>query len=272
LDVEYAEYKDIIVSVESGICFATFNRPEKMNALSSNLKSELGRVFDLVERDQDIKGLILTGSGKAFVAGADLAEVDKIVAIPDINESNRLLENMKSEAQKLFQRAYTLPKPVIAAVNGYALGGGAELAMACDIRIASENAKFGLPEVKMGLTPGFGGTQRLARLVGIGAALDIILTGRKVHALEAKEIGLVVSVTTSEDLITVATEKMNSIIDGGPLAIKYCKMAINSGIEMSLQGGLDYELLLSGLAEQSSDAKEGVKAFNEKRKPEFKNR
>jgi enoyl-CoA hydratase len=266
------EYKDLSVSVESGVCVAVFNRPEKMNALSFNVKAELGRVFDYAESAREVKGLILTGNGKAFASGADLAEVEKIVTIPDEEEAYRLLEKMKSDAQKLFQRAYTMPKPIIAAVNGYALGGGAELAMACDIRIASEAAKFGLPEVKLGLTPGFGGTQRLARLIGVGAALDIILTGRRVDAAEAKELGLVSAVTTPEGLLAAAREKMAAIVTGGPLAIKYCKMAVNNGIEMSLHGGLEYELFLSGLAERSYDAKEGVKAFNEKRKPVFENR
>jgi enoyl-CoA hydratase len=213
------EYKDILVSVESGICVAVFNRPEKMNALSANMKSELGRVFDYVESAQEIRGLIITGNGKAFASGADLAEVEAIVTIPDENEAYRLLEKMKSDAQKLFQRAYTIPKPIIAAVNGYALGGGAELAMACDIRIASDNAKFGLPEVKLGLTPGFGGTQRLARLVGVGAALDIILTGRRVDAAEAKELGLVNVVTTRDALLAAAMNKMAAVTTGGPLAI-----------------------------------------------------
>ena len=261
-------YQDILYEEKDRIAVITFNRPNKLNALSENMKREIDDALKKAVASENIAGIIFTGAGKAFVSGADLAEVNSLNG----DERYNALEKMKNETQRLFDSIYYLEKPVIAAVNGYALGGGAELALACDIRVAGKNAKFGLPEVKLGLAAAFGGTQRLPRTIGIAMAKELCLTGRAVEADEAKEIGLVNRVVEQEELMSAAFALMESIVVNAPLAIKYNKLAINRGMEMTLNDALEYERFISGLLEHTEDAREGVAAFNEKRKPLFKNR
>uniref|UniRef100_A0A7C3M9N0 Enoyl-CoA hydratase/isomerase family protein n=1 Tax=Archaeoglobus fulgidus TaxID=2234 RepID=A0A7C3M9N0_ARCFL len=248
--------------IEGQIGIATLNRPEKLNALDTKTRMELRDVVE--EAEKSVRVLIITGSGKAFAAGADINELlerDPVKAL----EATKL-------GTELFLRIEELEIPVIAAINGYALGGGCELAMACDIRIASNMAKFGQPEINLAIIPGAGGTQRLPRLVGIGVAKKLVLTGEIIDAQTALKIGLVDEVVEHEKLMERSKEVAMKIVEKSPLAVKIAKKALNASLNMPLREGLKYEASLFSLLFSSEDAKEGMRAFLEKRKPEFKGR
>jgi enoyl-CoA hydratase len=254
-------YTTIKTSLENNIFTITINRPDKLNALNKTVFQELDDVMNTVEEDKNIKGVIITGEGpKAFVAGADIAEFLEIA-----NEDAAFLS---SNGQRIFFKIENCSKPVIAAVNGFALGGGCELAMACHFRIASQNAKFGQPEVNLGLIPGYGGTQRLSLLIGKGKAMELILTGNMIGAEEAKELGLVNHVTTSEELLNKTRNILEGILSKSPVAVAKSIAAINA-FDHS-KSGFDNEVKLFGEAFSSEDKKEGAAAFLEKRKPVFK--
>lgn len=259
------EFKNLILKEKEGILTVTFNRPKALNALSNDTLKELEQVIEYISMNDSISGVILTGGdGKAFVAGADIVQMQ-----PYKSEEGR---DYAGFAQNIFNKLESMEKPVIAAVNGYALGGGCELAMACDIRIASEKAVLGQPEVNLGVIPCFGGTQRLTRLVGTGIAKELIYTGNFLKADEAKEIGLVNKVVSHEQLLEKAEEMMKLIISKAPIAIKYAKLAINRGIEMDLYNGLELEKDVAALCFATDDKDEGMNAFIEKRKPLFQNK
>jgi enoyl-CoA hydratase len=256
-------YRNIITRKNEGIGWVIMNRPDKLNALNRETIQELHEAFKEMDKDEEVKAVILTGSGeKAFVAGADIGELAELDLAGGMGYA--------AEGQKLTLFIENFRKPVIAAVNGYALGGGTEIALCCHIRIASENAKIGQPEVKLGLIPGFGGTQRLARLVGKGSAMELILSGKIIDAKEAQRIGLVNSVVPAGELSGTAEKLAKDIIANAPLALAYGIQAINEGLDRSLPGGLEAEAELFGKACQTEDSKEGTRAFLEKRKPDFK--
>lgn len=243
----------------------TINRPEKLNALNTFAKTELNNVFELIKNDSGIDVVILTGAGeKASVAGTDIKELSEL----DQEAGKQFALN----GQAVFNLIENLGKPVIAAVNGYALGGGCELALACHIRIASENAKFGQPEVNLAIIPGYGGTQRLARLVGKGKALEMILTGDQVDAHEAQRIGLVNKVVPHSELLPTCEAIAQRIISKGQVAVRLALKAVNMTQETNLTDGQELEASLFGLCCGSEDFKEGTAAFLEKRKPLFKNK
>lgn len=250
--------------LEGHVAVLTMNRPKALNALNDQTLDELDRLFTAIESDRDVWGVIITGEGRAFVAGADIAQMQKLGV-----EEGRLYSH---RAQTLFNKIESLEKPVIAAVNGFALGGGCELSMSCDIRIASEKAVFGQPEANLGLMPCFGGTQRLPRLVGAGIAKELIYTCRQVKAQEAKEIGLANKVVPAEDLMNEAREMMSVILSKSPIAIGYCKAAINRGADTDLRNGLEIERECWAVVFGTKDKEEGINAFLEKRTPVFPNR
>lgn len=257
-----SEYNNLLYETSEKICVVTINRPKALNALNAETIYELGRLFEELGKDNAVKAVILTGSGdKSFVAGADITEMQKMTAIEG--------RNWGKTAQAVFSKIENLPKLVIAAVNGYALGGGCEIAMACDIRIASEKAKFAQPEVSLGIPPGFGGTQRLPRLVGKGRAKEMLFTGDMIDAAEAYRIGLVNKVTTPEELLPKATEMALKILSRAPLAVQVCKDAVNTGLNVDLESGIAYEAEVFGLCFATQDQKEGMSAFMEKRKAVF---
>ncbi|MFP3156113.1 enoyl-CoA hydratase-related protein [Lachnospiraceae bacterium ZAX-1] len=248
--------------VRERIALLTINRPQVLNALNYETFRELNDVFDaLTTKGSSVRGLIITGAGRSFVAGADLSEIQD-----DFIEENRAYSQL---AQSTFNRLEALPIPTIAAVNGFALGGGCELSLVCDIRIAGEKAKFGMPEVNLGVIPCFGGTQRLPRTVGAGIAKELIFTGRNVKADEALEIGLVNRVVPQEALLDTAVELMELIVSKSHTAVKFAKTAIDQGRDIPLQNGLELEKDLSAICYGLPDKKEGVKAFIEKRSPSF---
>ena len=255
----------LLVENRDGIAHVTINRPEKLNALNDEVIAALGAAVERIDRDETVRGVILTGAGpKAFVAGADIGE---------LNQQGPFDGKRRAMAgQEIFSRLERLGKPVIAAVNGFALGGGCELAMACHIRIASENAKFGQPEVKLGIGPGYGGSVRLPRLVGRGRALELLLTAQMIDAAEAWRIGLVNRVVPQEQLMTEATRTMTTIIENGPLAVRLCIESVLAGADMSEEDHLLLEANHFGLLASSADMREGMTAFLEKRKPLFKGR
>lgn len=259
------DYQDILYEVRDSIAFITINRPKVLNALRMNTKHELEDAIDTIGKDDSILGVIITGVGRAFIAGSDISEIN-------VNAKGEETVEMSSKAHLLFNKFEALGKPIIAAVNGYAMGGGTELALACDIRIASSKAVFGLPEVDLGVAPCYGGTQRLPRLVGTGIAKEILYTARKVYAEEAKAIGLVNKVVEHAELMNEAEAMMKQIIKNAPIAVKYCKFMVNKGIEMTLIDGLKYEAEVAGILVETEDAKEGVNAFFEKRPPVFQNK
>ena len=253
----------LLFELSDGIARITINRPDKLNALNATVLSELGDAITRVETDDAVRGVILTGAGsKAFVAGADITELAK--QNPIEGKARSLL------GQQVFRRLERCGKPVIAAVNGFALGGGCELAMACHIRIASEQARFGQPEVKLGIGPGYGGTARLPRLVGRGRALELLLTGAMIDAAEAYRIGLVNRVVPADKLMEEAQTMLRGILENGPLAIQACLEAVDAGMETSLDQALLLEANHFGLLSSTADMQEGTAAFVEKRKPAFK--
>lgn len=245
-----------------GLALVTVNRPEKLNALNWAVISELGEAFRMAREDVSVKALILTGAGeKAFVAGADIGELAALDAIE--------AERLSRRGQEIFRALETLRKPSVAAVNGYALGGGLELAMCCTIRIASPNAKLGQPEVKLGIVPGYGATQRLPRLIGRGRALELLLSGEPVDAVEAHRIGLVNALAPREELIATAKSWALKVIANGPLAVALTMESVDTGLDGGLQAGLRFESMAFGLTAASGDRREGTAAFLEKRKAIF---
>jgi enoyl-CoA hydratase len=246
-----------------GIARLTVNRPDKLNALNAIVINELGDAVTRIETDAAVRGVIVTGAGnKAFVAGADINELTEQGVTGGRNRA--LL------GQQVFRRLERCGKPVLAAVNGFALGGGCELAMACHLRIASENAKFGQPEVKLGIAPGYGGTVRLPRIVGKARALELLLTGEMIDAEEARRIGLVNRVVPAERLLPESEGLLRSILANGPLAVRACLEAVDAGMDMSLDQALLLEAGYFGVLSATEDMREGTKAFLEKRKPAFK--
>lgn len=256
------ELSNVLFSVEDHIGLITMNRPSALNALNNDTLRELNAVLDVIRDDTTIHGVIITGAGKAFVAGADIAQM--------VNNDSETARAYMEFAQETFNRIELMGKPFIAAVNGFALGGGCELAMVCDIRFASDKAVFGQPEVNLGLIPGFGGTQRLPRLVGAGIAKELIFTGRTVKADEAKAIGLVNQLTTAEDLLPEAKKMMATIIAKSGIAIRYAKIAINRGMDCDIYKALELEKDLIALCFSTEDQKEGCRAFLEKRPAQFR--
>jgi enoyl-CoA hydratase len=256
-------YTTILTSLENGMFLITINRPDKMNALNKDVINDLGTAFNEVYNNEEIKAVIITGAGaKAFVAGADIAEFTQLDVAGAIAVAQKA-------GDTVLNRIENCPKPVIAAVNGFALGGGCELAMACHIRLASDNAKFGQPEVNLGIIPGYGGTQRLTRLVGKGKAMELILTTDMVGAEEAKTLGLVNHVTTGEDLLPKAKEMLAKILSKPPLAVAKSIACVNDAAACH-PNGFENEIARFGECFATEDMKEGVSAFLEKRKATFK--
>ena len=256
---------NVLYRKQGAIAYVTVNRPNVLNALNAATWAALEAAFKNAQNDSDVRGVILTGAGdKAFIAGADIGELAQATAI-DAERSSR-------SGQQILDLIEHLGKPVIAAINGFALGGGCETAMACTIRIAVEHAKFGQPEVKLGLLPGGGGTQRLPRLVGKGRALQLILSGGLISAQEAYRIGLVNEVVPAADLIARAESILNEVAANAPIAVKYALDAVNNGMETSQNEGLALEASYFGLCAGTEDKKEGTSAFLEKRAPHFAGR
>ena len=255
-------YETLLYEKRNGIGYVTINRPEKLNALNHKVMAELSICFEDIYGDHEVRAVILSGAGeKSFVAGADVNEL----AVQDPVQGRQT----STRGQRTLDFIEDLGKPVIAAVNGYALGGGCELAMACTLRIASENARFGQPEVKLGIIPGYAGTQRLPRLVGKGRAMELILTGEPISAQEAYRIGLVNQVVAAKDLMAAAEALAHKIMTNGRLAVKFSMEAVNHGMEMTQEEGQFLEATLFGLCCTTADMKEGTRAFLEKRPPTF---
>ena len=258
-------YKYLLLEKEDGIGILYINRPEAMNALNTGVLEEIIEAAGEISRDDEIQVLIITGAGdKSFVAGADIKEMHGLTAVEG--------REFGYIGQAAFRAIEKLEKPVIAAVNGFALGGGCELAMAADIRLASEKAKFGQPEVGLGITPGFGGTQRLPRLVGEGRAMELILTANTINAEEAYRIGLVNHIYPAENLLDEARKMARKIMSNAPLAVKYSKSAINKGLQTDIDTGMAIEADLFGICFSTEDQKAGMGAFLNKEKASFKAR
>lgn len=255
-------FTNLLVDVADGTAVVTINRPAALNALSMDVIKELDTAFAELKQNEAVACVILTGSGaKAFVAGADIAAMQSMDAVTAVHFA-RL-------GHSLLNLIENFPKPVIAAVNGFALGGGCELAMACDVRIVAENARFGQPEVNLGVIPGFGGTLRLARLVGKGRAKELIFTGDMIDAQEAYRIGLANKVVAADELLATAHAMAAKIASKGPIAVRFAKEAVDNGLEMDLDRGGRFEADLFGLCFATADQKEGMQAFLEKRPAKF---
>ncbi|HZD50800.1 MAG TPA: enoyl-CoA hydratase-related protein [Silvibacterium sp.] len=253
-------YENILVDVRDGVAVVTLNRPKVLNALNAALFAELESAIDEIAADLAVRAVILTGAGeKAFAAGADIQELAQVSAIEG--------QQLALRGQRLFSKIETLRVPVIAAINGFALGGGCELALVCTIRIASETAKLGQPEVKLGIIPGYGGSQRLPRLVGKGAGLKLILTGEMITAAEALRIGLVEEVVPADQLMARAEQVAKAIAAQAPLAVAKCLEAVHAGYDLPLGEALALEAALFGLCCGTTDKAEGTRAFLEKRVP-----
>jgi enoyl-CoA hydratase len=258
-----ADYENLQVEKQDGIATLSVNRPDKLNALNEQTIRELADAVRALREDDQVRGVIVTGVGqKAFVAGADIAELSRMGPVDGV-EVSRL-------GQRVFREIELSRKPIIAAVNGFALGGGCELTLACHLRIASENAKFGLPEVKLGIIPGYGGTLRLPRIVGKGRALELMLTGEMIDAQEAHRIGLVNRVVPQDQLLDETRKLMQIILRNGPIALGLAIECATRGMEMSIDDGLALESNLFGLLAATDDMREGMTAFLEKRKAEFR--
>lgn len=257
---------NVLLEKKGQIAVATINRPKALNALNSQVLEDIGELLDAVCADSEIRALVITGAGeKAFVAGADIAEMSTLNA----EEGTAF----GKKGNDVFRRLETLPIPTIAAVNGFALGGGCELSMSCDIRICADTAVFGQPEAGLGITPGFGGTQRLARLVGPGMAKQLIYTAKNIKADEALRIGLVNAVYPLEDLLPAAEKMATTIAKNAPIAVRACKKAINDGLQVDMDQAVVVEEKLFGQCFGTADQKEGMAAFLEKRKHEpYQNR
>ena len=256
-------YENIIFQVDAGIATITFNRPKALNAINSALLNEFSQALDEVAADENIRVLVLTGAGdKAFVAGADINQLAACNALT--------AKNFAAKGHSIIGKLQQLPIAVIAAVNGFALGGGTEIAIACDFIYASENAKFGQPEINLGLIPGFGGTQRLPRLIGPNKAKELVFTGKMISAAEAGQMGLVNKVVPQDQLMAEVIKTAREIASKGRLSLRTAKQAINYGLNADLATGIHIEIEGFGLCYGSSDAKEGTSAFLEKRKAAFK--
>lgn len=251
------------VDRDEELAIVVIDRQDKLNALNSGVLTQLGRAFDDLARDPELRGVIITGAGdKAFVAGADigvLREMDSLGAV-----------NISREGQQIFLMIERFSVPVMAAIGGFALGGGFELALACHLRIASENAKLGLPEVGLGIIPGYGGTIRLTRIVGVGRAVELTLTGAMIDAQEAYEMGLVTGVVPRESLLDEAKKRMRRVTKNGPIAVRMALESVYHALDTSMADALNFESTLFGVLASTEDMKEGMSAFVEKRKPEFK--
>src|SRR5437870_11173628 len=258
-------YKTLLLEITGGVALITINRPDKLNALHGQVVDELAHAAERVATEDAIQGAVLTGAGtKAFVAGADIADLAK--QGPFDGKARAL------RGKAMLRSLETCGKPLLAAINGYALGGGCELAMACHLRIASETARFGQPEVKLGIAPDYGGTQRLPRIVGKGNALYLILTGEMIDAAEAHRIGLVSQVVPAGELVAKAEQTLRGILAMGPLAVRLAIEAVDQGLEMTLAEGLLLEANHFGLLAATQDMREGLTAFLEKRPPRFRGR
>ncbi|MCK5913378.1 MAG: enoyl-CoA hydratase/isomerase family protein [Desulfuromusa sp.] len=255
-------YENLLIEADNGVATVTVSRPKAMNALNEQTLLELQAAFIDLSKDNSVQVIILTGQGeKAFVAGADIAAMQSLSAL-EARQFAKL-------GHQVMHHIEACPKPVIAAVNGFALGGGCELALGCDIRIVAENARFGQPEVNLGVIPGFGGTQRLARLIGKGRALELIFTGNMVDAAEAYRIGLANKVVPADQLLDTAKKMAATIISKGSYAVQLAKEAVRNGLELDLDRANQYEAELFGLCFATADQKEGMQAFLEKRQAEF---
>jgi enoyl-CoA hydratase len=256
--------ENVLIEKRGRVAIVTINRPDKLNALNIATRSDVLAAFDQLEKDEDVRVVVVTGAGeKAFIAGADINEFAGMTAIK---------QRAVMKGRRAFDAVEDFPKPVIAMINGFALGGGCELALACDIRIASTKAKLGQPEIKLGIIPGGGGTQRLTRLIGEGKSMELILTGDMISAEEAKQLGLVNHVFAPEELEAKTMELANRIAELSPVALAMAKASVKNAARMNLREGLDSEVDLFALCFSSDDKEEGVRAFIEKRKPEFKGR
>ena len=252
---------NVLLEKKGNIAVATINRPKALNALNSQVLEDLNELVDLVTADEEIRALVLTGAGeKAFVAGADIGEMSTLTKAEG--------EAFGKKGNDVFRALEVLPVPTIAAINGFALGGGCELSMSCDIRICADTAVFGQPEVGLGITPGFGGTQRLARLVSPGMAKQLIYTARNIKADEALRIGLVNAVYPAAELMAAAEKMADTIAKNAPIAVRACKKAINEGLDVDMDEALVIEEKLFGSCFETADQKEGMGAFLEKRKHE----
>lgn len=259
----YPVLETLLTEVADGVLLVTFNRPDVRNAINRQVQLDLRTVLDLAREDEGIGAVVLTGAGeKAFIAGADISQVAGYTKLTALD----------SDLQRLFDLVEDFPKPTIAAVNGYALGGGCEIAMACDIRIASETARFGLPETALSVLPGAGGTQRLGRLIGTGRAIELILTGRMIDAAEALRIGLVTSVTAPDELVATARQVAATILARGPLATRLAKLVVRAGMDADQRTGQVVERLAQAVLYESEDKLEGTQAFLGKRPPQFRGR
>jgi enoyl-CoA hydratase len=256
-------YENLLTENRDGVVWITINRPDKLNALNRTTLADLDTAIISASADEAVHAVVITGAGeKAFVAGADISELNTLGPVE--------AKEFALKGQAVFNRIERLTKPVIAGVNGFALGGGCELAMACHIRVASSNAVFGQPEVKLGLIPGYAGTQRLPRLVGKGRALEILLTGRNIKADEAEKIGLVNTVCQPGELVETVSGFLEQILANGPLAVAHCIEAVNHGLEMPFDDGCMLEATLFGVGAASDQMREGTSAFLEKRKAVFR--
>jgi enoyl-CoA hydratase len=257
--------ENVKTNLRDGLLIVTIDRPKVLNALNAQTMEEIYEAFEAARDDESVKAVIVTGAGeKAFVAGADINELAQKTPVTGKETSER--------GQGVLSFIERFPKPVIAAINGFALGGGCELALACHVRIASEKAQIGLPEVTLGIIPGYGGTQRMARLLGKGKALELICTGDRISAAEAEKIGLVNKVVPADQLMSVAEQMARTMMSRGPLAVRAAIEAVVRGSEMPFEEGQFLEAALFGLLCASEDTKEGMKAFLEKRPPNFKGR
>lgn len=257
------EYKKLIIEHKGNICIIKINNPELLNALNSVILTELDDIISTLYTNKEVRVVVITGEGRAFVAGADISQMSTMNALEG--------KNFGELGASVFRKIELLNKPVIAAVNGFALGGGCELAMSCDIRLASTKAKFGQPEVGLGITPGFSGTQRLPRLVGLSKAKELIYTADVIDANEALKIGLVNNIYEPEELMNETLKMAEKIASKAPIAVRNSKESINKGIQTDIDSAIAIESNLFGLCFASKDQKEGMKAFLEKRKFEFKN-
>lgn len=258
------KYENVVLDKQNHIATLSFNRPSVLNALNSDVLKEFNQVLDEIKNDEEIYVLIITGYGKAFIAGADISEM-----------KDKTPEQARKFAElglSVFRKMELMEKPIIAAINGFALGGGCELAMSCDIRIASEKAKFGQPEVGLGIIPGFAGTQRLSRLVGIAKAKELIFTGDIIDAVEAEKLRLVNKIVPHDELMVESLTLAEKIVSKAQAAIRYSKTAINRGVESDIETGMLIEKDLFGLCFSTKDQKEGMEAFLEKRKANFINK
>lgn len=259
------ERKEVLYSVDEGIGRIVINRPEKKNTLNIRARKRLIEILDEVARDETVQILVITGSGEeAFISGGDLSELKDFTAV-------EMFKYIETYGQRLYRKFEKLPVPTIALVKGYCLGGGCELAMACDLRIATPGAKFGLPELRYGIIPGGGGTQRLGKLVGFGRAKELVLTGRIIDASEAEQIGLINKVVPLDQIEDYVKNLGKQIIAQGPVAVKMAKIVLNESLQGSLDSGMMIEALAEAVCYSTRDKKEGLHAFLQKRKPKFTN-